>query len=410
MEYYFNHIINCFVLKETGTTLSIVAEGEENKLRKQFPQAKLLPAEKTFAALLSLAQKNYYQAFYEKNIEQTKEDLRKSVNEDCLIIQAIANINELDRVVNILAKRLREWESWSYPELSEEIMDHKKYAQLVLEATAESRTNAGSMGADLSSFHLEEIKLLASEIINIYSLRHKHEAYLETVMKEYCPNIMELAGVTIGARLVELGRSLKHLALLPASTMQLLGAEKALFRHIKTGSRSPKFGVIHAHPLVQKAKREDKGKVARMLADKLSLCARLDYFKGEFKAPDYKKELEEKLVNMSSTTAKNKFLTKRNTDVVLTGEEHKSMVKQEYKQKPLPAAIKTFVLKAYPAKYSAPDKRLVVSKNEDNGSKESAYNKSSPNGGYEAFREKKKIGFSKSRGSRHQGKKKFYKR
>ncbi|MBS3123415.1 hypothetical protein J4437_02135 [Candidatus Woesearchaeota archaeon] len=409
MEYYFNHIINCFVLKEMGAGLSIVAEGEENKLKKEFPQAKLLPIEKNFTVLSLLAKKDNYQAFYEKNIEQTKEDLRKSVNEDCLIIQAIANINELDRVVNILAKRLREWESWSYPELSEEIMDHKTYAQLVLETIAESRTNANSMGADLSSFHLEEIKLLASEIINIYSLRHKHEAYLENVMKEYCPNIMELAGVTIGARLVELGRSLKHLALLPASTIQLLGAEKALFRHIKTGSRSPKFGVIHAHPLVQKAKREDKGKVARMLADKLSLCARLDYFKGEFKAPDYKKELEEKIA-VSSNLIKTKYLTKRNTDIVLTGEEHKSMVKQEYKQKPLPAAIKTFVPKAYPAKYSAPDKRLIASKNEDQDSKESAYNRSSPNGGYEAFREKKKIGFSKNRGSRHSGKKKFYKR
>jgi nucleolar protein 56 len=114
-------------------------------------------------------------------------------------------------------------------------------------------------------------------------------------MGKYCPNLLELAGATIAARLIELGKGLKHLALLPASTVQLLGAEKALFRHLKTGSRSPKYGVIINHPLIQSAPRDKRGKASRMLADKLSLCARLDYFKGEFKAPDYRKELEAKL-------------------------------------------------------------------------------------------------------------------
>ena len=115
-------------------------------------------------------------------------------------------------------------------------------------------------------------------------------------MKTYCPNLLELAGVTIGAKLIELGKSLKHLALLPASTIQLLGAEKALFRHIKTGARSPKYGVIHAHSLIQKVNRDRKGKAARTLADKLSLCCRLDFFKGEFKANEYREELEETLL------------------------------------------------------------------------------------------------------------------
>ena len=152
-----------------------------------------------------------------------------------------------------------------------------------------------SMGADLDKVHLDEIQLLAKEIKELQSLRKKHEKYLEKVMSKYCPNILVLAGVTIGAKLIELGRSLKHLAMLPASTVQLLGAEKALFRHIKTGSRSPKYGIIFQHPLIQKADRKLKGKAARMLADKLSLCARLDFFKGEFKAKEYKKELEGKL-------------------------------------------------------------------------------------------------------------------
>jgi len=114
-------------------------------------------------------------------------------------------------------------------------------------------------------------------------------------MKKYCPNLLELGGITISAKLIELGRSVKHLAMLPASTIQLLGAEKALFRHIKMGNKSPKHGVIINHPIVQKAGRKEKGKAARMLADKLSLCARLDFFKGEFKAKEYREELEKKL-------------------------------------------------------------------------------------------------------------------
>ena len=86
-----------------------------------------------------------------------------------------------------------------------------------------------------------------------------------------------------------------RLALLPASTIQLLGAEKALFRHLKTGARSPKYGILFEHQIIQKAQRKNRGKAARMLADKLSLCARLDFFKGEFKADQYEKEIEEKL-------------------------------------------------------------------------------------------------------------------
>ncbi|MEK6939373.1 MAG: C/D box methylation guide ribonucleoprotein complex aNOP56 subunit, partial [Nanoarchaeota archaeon] len=198
---------------------------------------------------------------------------------------------ELDKIANTMSKRLREWYSLYYPELSEQIENHEKYVELVLEQERESE----SFGADLSESDLEEMKLLAGRILSIYALRKQHELYLEKIMTKYCPNLLELAGATIAARLIELGKGLKHLAMLPASTVQLLGAEKALFRHLKTGSRSPKYGVIINHPFIQNAPLDKKGKAARMLADKLSLCARLDFFKGEFKALDYRTELEAKL-------------------------------------------------------------------------------------------------------------------
>ncbi|MBI2581811.1 hypothetical protein HYV87_01620 [Candidatus Woesearchaeota archaeon] len=300
MNYIFTNILGTFVLDEKNTIVdSITFKSIEEYKHKETAEAKLqqkhnaspLPKEKLLQALLLFKDAKYYQDFYTKNLELTKAGLKNAVNEDNLIMQAIANINELDKIANTMSKRLREWYSLYFPELSEEIEDHEKYVELVLE---QERTQE-SFGADLSEFDLEEMKLLAGRIISIYALRKQHELYLEKIMTKYCPNLLELAGATIAARLIELGKGLKHLALLPASTVQLLGAEKALFRHLKTGSRSPKYGVIINHPLIQKAPRDKRGKAARMLADKLSLCARLDFFKGEFKALDYRIELEGKL-------------------------------------------------------------------------------------------------------------------
>ncbi|MBS3126754.1 hypothetical protein J4228_01165 [Candidatus Woesearchaeota archaeon] len=299
MNYLFTNILGSFVLDEKIKIVdSIVFKDADEYLRKEKSEAKLqkkhntqpLPQEKIAMVLSLFKDKRYYQDFYTKNLQLTKQAIKNSVNEDQLILQTIGNISELDKVSNILVKRLREWHSWYYPELSENVSSHEKYIDLVLEGKRNT-----TMGADLGEEHVEEMMLLAKEIRTLYDLRKKHEKYLEQIMKPYCPNLLELAGATIGAKLIELARGLKRLAMLPASTIQLLGAEKALFRHLKTKSRSPKYGVLFQHPFVQKAQRQERGKMARVLADKLSLCARLDYFKGEFKAPEYKKMLEEKI-------------------------------------------------------------------------------------------------------------------
>lgn len=301
MNYIFSNILGAFVIDDQLKVLdSLLFKSVEDYKNKEKTEAKLqkkhhakpLPKEKLPQALLLFKDTKYYQDFYQKNLELTKEGLKHAVNEDNLIMQTIANINELDKISNTMTKRLREWYSLYYPELSEEIENHEKYVELVLEQERGQET----FGADLETPDVDEMKLLAERITSLYELRKQHELYLQKIMKKYCPNLLELAGATIAARLIELGKGLKHLALLPASTIQLLGAEKALFRHLKTGSRSPKHGIILNHPLIQNAPRDKKGKAARILADKLSLCARLDFFKGEFKAPDFRKELEGKLV------------------------------------------------------------------------------------------------------------------
>jgi len=309
-NYLFTNILGSFVLDQNLNIIDqllftdydqyLLKSLTEEKLRKSHSNLQFLPQEKYPLILPLFKDQKYYSIFKNINRLITKKAMQTSVSEDQLIIQTIANINEIDKNVNILSKRLREWYSLYFPELSNRIPDHKKYAQLLLEKNKsqlaeEIKLTEESMGTNLSELHLNEMKLLAVQIISLYSLREQHEQYLETVMKQYCQNLQSLAGTTIAAKLIELAKGLKHLALLPASTVQLLGAEKALFRHLKTGNRSPKHGVIINHPLIQHARRDNKGKAARLLADKLSLCARLDFFKGEFKAEDYKKELQEKM-------------------------------------------------------------------------------------------------------------------
>ena len=289
MVYYFHSIIGNFEVDGGIKSISPSSKKQETTV----------PEGKMNKVLVLLKDPKNYTKFSQENIKLTKKGLKDAVNEDQLIIQTISNITELERVCNILSKRLREWYSLYLPEFSENMQSHEKFAEMIVSQGKESLMKEvhvnTTMGADLDKTHVDEMLLLGKEVLNLYKLREKHEAYLEKVMKSYCPNLLELAGVTIGGKLLELGKSLKRLALLPSSTVQLLGAEKALFRHLKTRSKSPKYGVIFQHPFIQKAKRQDRGKMARSLADKLSLCCRLDFFKGEFKAKEYKKELEEKL-------------------------------------------------------------------------------------------------------------------
>jgi nucleolar protein 56 len=113
-------------------------------------------------------------------------------------------------------------------------------------------------------------------------------------MKRYCPNLLEITGMMLGAKLIAKAGSLKRLSQFPASTIQVLGAEKALFRHMKTGARPPRHGMLIQHPIVAQAKQKEHGKRARTLADKISIAAKVDYFKGEFIGKKLKKELIDK--------------------------------------------------------------------------------------------------------------------
>jgi nucleolar protein 56 len=250
--------------------------------------------------LEALAQPKYLKLMREATILITKRKVAESLRPEYLIIQTVNNVDEIDKVVNNLAKRLREWYELYNPEFSKSIEAHEKFSEMIQKKTRKEllaelgMTEAESMGADIPKEDMKPILDLAEQISELYALRARHAEYIEKTMTKLMPNVTAMCGSMIGAKLLAVAGSLEKLALFPASTIQLLGAEKALFRHMKTGAKPPKFGIIINHPIVARTKPADKGKSARMLADKISIAAKIDFFKGEFRGDALRKEVEEK--------------------------------------------------------------------------------------------------------------------
>ena len=136
---------------------------------------------------------------------------------------------------------------------------------------------------------------MSKKVLDLYNIRQSLENYVESVMDEVAPNIKEVGGSLLGARLISMVGGLMNLAKLPASTMQILGAEKALFRSLKTKARPPKHGIIFQHPLIHDAKRWQRVKIARALAGKLSIAARVDAFKGKYAGDELKADLNKRV-------------------------------------------------------------------------------------------------------------------
>ncbi len=228
---------------------------------------------------------NNWSQVREKALELTRVKVAESVNEDNHIMQSISAMEDLDKAANLLIRRLREWYEHYSPEFSRSIGDNEAFVKLILEKDRKEQLAevkvVKTMGADFKKEDLDVMESTARTIISLYEQRHILETYIESVMKKYAPNLLILAGATIGARLLREAGSMKRLSSIQASTVQMYGAEKALFRHLKTGARPPKHGYIINHPLLVAAHHKDKGRVARALADKISIACKVDYFKGD---------------------------------------------------------------------------------------------------------------------------------
>ena len=242
----------------------------------------------------------YREKLIHANLVLVKKMIAESVNTDTHIIQSVNAVEELDKICNTLVKRVREWYGYYYPELSHNTIDNEQFIKKVLQRTKEEcmieHSEAVSMGPGISDTNLNMILSYARQVDDMYLEREKLMSYIDNTLMAYCPNMYTLVGGMIGAKLIEKAKSLRHLAMLPSSTVQLLGAEKALFRHLRNKKiRPPKHGLILSHPLVMDSKRADRGTAARMLAAKISIAARVDYFHGEFIGDTLREELEKQL-------------------------------------------------------------------------------------------------------------------
>ena len=312
VKFLFSNIIGSFVFNENYKLVDgLLFKGIEQyrnkkeyweKLRQKHPDVAVPKEGDLYNILLFFKDKKYYSQFYNKNIKITKNSIKESVNNDALIIQTSDNIEEIDKTINLLTKRLREWYSLYNPEISNGIESNEKFILIIIKRSKSQLLKElnidenGSMGANLKEKDVSVILLIATQINNFYKLKKHYEDYLKELEKETCPNFATVAGVTIAAKLISHAGSLKRLVEMPASTIQILGAEKALFRHMRNKRRNlpPKYGMIHEHQLIQKSKSGVHGKVARALADKLSIAVKIDYFKGKFIGDKLKKGLVDK--------------------------------------------------------------------------------------------------------------------
>ncbi|KAJ8620339.1 hypothetical protein MRB53_028868 [Persea americana] len=215
---------------------------------------------------------------------------------DTMIVQAIGLLDDLDKELNTYAMRVREWYGWHFPELAKIVQDNIQYAKTVKlmgnrvnavnldfseilseEAEAELKDAAViSMGTDVSDLDLANIRALCDQVLALSEYRAQLYDYLRSRMNTIAPNLTALVGELVGARLIAHGGSLLNLAKQPGSTIQILGAEKALFRALKTKHATPKYGLIFHASLIGQAAPKFKGKIARSLAAKSALAIRYD--------------------------------------------------------------------------------------------------------------------------------------
>nr|GMD03139.1 probable nucleolar protein 5-2 [Ipomoea batatas] len=215
---------------------------------------------------------------------------------DTMIVQAISLLDDLDKELNTYAMRVREWYGWHFPELAKIVQDNIQYAKTV--KLMGDRTNAAkldfseilpeeveaelkeaamiSMGTEVSDLDLMNIKDLCSQVLSFSEYRGQLYDYLKSRMNTIAPNLTALVGELVGARLIAHGGSLLNLAKQPGSTVQILGAEKALFRALKTKHATPKYGLIYHASLIGQAAPKHKGKISRSLAAKTALAIRYD--------------------------------------------------------------------------------------------------------------------------------------
>jgi len=288
---------------------------------------------------------------------------------DNMIIQSIALLDQLDKDVNTFAMRIREWYSYHFPELIKIVPENALYARVVkliknrkevnqeahfekleqilmdsARAQAVIDASKSSMGMDISPIDLLNIDTFASRVIGLTDYRKELSTYLQSKMGLVAPNLSTLIGDIVGARLISHAGSLTNLAKAPASTVQILGAEKALFRALKTRGNTPKYGLIFHSSFIGRAGAKNKGRISRYLANKCSIASRIDAFSEDATTifgSKLKEQVEERLKFYETGDLPRKNVDVMNEAVEEVADEAKKKKKKEKKKRKAEAADTT---------------------------------------------------------------------
>jgi nucleolar protein 56 len=234
---------------------------------------------------------------------------REKPGEDFHAVQALRVADSLSESINLLSERVRDWYSVHFPELARLVPDEKLVSLVAKcadrdEIASQLGFSGESIGSPMEKDDVEAVRAVAAAVANLIEAKARTEKFIGQKMKEAAPNITHVAGPVLGARLISLAGGLGKLASKPSSTIQLLGAENALFRHLKSGAKPPKHGIIFQHPYVHSAPRHHRGRVARSLAGALSIAAKVDYNRGEFIGDKLKEKLERRIRSVSASGGK----------------------------------------------------------------------------------------------------------
>ena len=254
--------------------------------------------------------------YKEINEALIKEKVSKAgAQSDIIIIQINETLEILKKSLSLFVARLREWYGLHFPELTDKVIDDNiiltKLVSILGHRNNYTSDSIGknfdikedridnlvkqanqSMGADIDLNYLQQF---AKQILSLDSYRENLELHLEELMEKTAPNLKTIVGSLIGAKLIAKAGSLRKLAFMPASRVQLLGAEKALYRFLKTGEKKPKHGLIFQWSQIRGSRPWIRGKISRLIAGKIGLASKVDYFSGEFFGDNLAREIEEKI-------------------------------------------------------------------------------------------------------------------
>jgi len=248
---------------------------------------------------------------------------RAGERRDLHIVHAVHVLDDLEKHLNQIYTRAREWYGVHYPELADLLQDPVDYLRFVSSVPTRQDVDVGtvervigshkrlddiiasahaSLGASITSEDAKTISMLTSLGVQTQHVKSKLEDYIRSMMSSEAPNLSAIAGPVLGSRLIALANGLERLARMPSSTIQVLGAEKALFRFFRTGRGAPKHGIIFQHPSIHSANRWQRGKIARAMAAKISIAARVDFFSKEDRSAELKRALEQRIEEIISKT------------------------------------------------------------------------------------------------------------